>query len=96
MAKPRSGPRFFRRRGHELTVEDADGNRLQATLEKLGADSTQEDGAFVLGYCKSCDWTGPARRARDKARRDAEAHVAECPSKGKIRLGVGDDPTRPD
>ena len=84
MAKSGGGPRFFKRRGDELTVKDGEGNKHQATLERDDADSTQEDGSFVLGYCKSCDWTGPARRARDKARKDALAHSDECPSKGHL------------
>src|SRR5690349_18123475 len=79
MAKSGGGPRFFKRRGDELTVKDGEGNKHHATLERVDADSTQEDGSFVLGYCKSCDWTGPARRARDKARKDALAHSDECP-----------------
>ena len=94
MAKSRGGPRFFKRRGDELTVKDGDGNKHHATLERVDADTTQEDGSFVLGYCKSCDWTGPARRARDKARKDALAHADGCPSKGQVRLGVSDDELR--
>jgi len=66
----------------------------RVTLERVEADTTQEDGSFVLGYCKSCDWTGPARRARDKARKDALAHADDCPSKGKVRLGVSEEDLR--
>jgi hypothetical protein len=94
MAKSGGGPRFFRRRGDELTVKDGEGNKHHATLERVEADTTQEDGSFVLGYCKSCDWTGPARRARDKARKDALAHADDCPSKGKVRLGVSEEDPR--
>ncbi|MGO4598711.1 hypothetical protein [Terrabacter sp. 2RAF25] len=91
MAKP-AGLRFLRRKGHDLTVKDRDGDQHRATLEKLAGveDGTHEDGAFSFGYCKSCDWTGPARRARDKARKDAVAHQADCEGKGKIRIGVSD------
>ncbi|MDF2259304.1 hypothetical protein [Streptantibioticus ferralitis] len=35
--------------------------------------TTIERGAFAMGRC-SCGWTGPARRARDSARRDAALH----------------------
>lgn len=94
MARPARGPRFFKRRGDELTVKDAEGKKHHATLERVDADTTQEDGSFVLGYCKSCDWTGPARRAREKARRDALTHAEECPSKGKVRLGVSENDPR--
>jgi hypothetical protein len=93
MAKRDTGPRFFKRRGHDLTVKDGDGVKHHATLESVDRHGTQDAGAFAFGYCKSCDWTGPARRARDKARKDAVAHEDECTSKGKIRIGVsGDDP----
>lgn len=94
MAKSGRGPRFFKRSGDDLTVKDADGHKHHAALEPVDADNTHEDGSFVLGYCKSCDWTGPARRARDKARKDALAHVDECPSKGKVRLGVSEQDPR--
>ena len=91
MAKPGASLRFLRRDGHDLTVRDAEGDKHRATLEKLAKahdDGTQEDGAFSFGYCKSCDWTGPARRAREKARKDAVSHQSECGGKGKIRIGV--------
>jgi hypothetical protein len=94
MPKSGGGPRFLKRRGDELTVKDAGGNKHHATLERVDADSTHEDGSFVLGYCKSCDWTGPARRAREKARKDALAHAEECASKGKVRLGVSENDPR--
>lgn len=37
--------------------------------------STAERGAFCLAVC-SCGWTGPARRSRDLARKDADRHTA--------------------
>ncbi|RKT79019.1 hypothetical protein DFJ68_2474 [Terracoccus luteus] len=100
MAKPRAIPRFLTRRGHDLTVEDERGRRHQVTIEKVDAEPddgvrvTKDDGAFAFGYCKSCDWTGPARRAREKARKDATAHQDDCPKKGKVRIGVSDDDLR--
>ena len=57
-------------RGHDLTVKDSDGVKHRATLHPVDQHGTHEDGAFAFGYCKSCDWTGPARRARNKARKD--------------------------
>jgi hypothetical protein len=36
--------------------------------------SVSESGAFVAARC-TCGWRGPARRARDRARRDAEEHT---------------------
>ncbi|MER7762053.1 hypothetical protein [Streptomyces sp. NPDC097619] len=35
--------------------------------------STAERGSFCTARC-SCGWRGPARRSRDLARKDAEAH----------------------
>ena len=91
MAKPGRGPRFFSRRGHDLTVTDAAGREHHAVLEPVDRHGTQDGGAFAFGYCKGCDWIGPARRARDKAARDAVAHQEECSSNGKIRVGVSDE-----
>ena len=84
--------RFLKRKGRDLTVADPAGAKHRATLSRLEeAASVREDGSFIFGYCKSCDWVGPARRARGKARRDAMAHAADCPRKGKVRLGVTED-----
>jgi hypothetical protein len=99
MAKSDAGPRFSKRRGRDLTVKDSRGGKHHAILEPVDQDAkhppTKDDGSFVFGYCKSCDWTGPARRARDKARKDALAHEPECPEgDGKIRLGVTEDDPR--
>ncbi|MCS0638826.1 hypothetical protein NX801_24840 [Streptomyces sp. LP05-1] len=44
--------------------------------------TTTERGSFCLARC-ACGWTGPARRSRDRARADAEAHPA------------GPEPSRP-
>ncbi|MFD8146063.1 hypothetical protein [Streptomyces sp. NPDC059708] len=37
--------------------------------------STAERGSFCLAVC-SCGWTGPARRSRDLARKDATRHAS--------------------
>ncbi|MGW0395235.1 hypothetical protein ACWDYJ_31025 [Streptomyces sp. NPDC003042] len=37
--------------------------------------STAERGSFCLAVC-SCGWSGPARRSRDLARRDAVRHAS--------------------
>ena len=94
MPKGSVGPRFWKRSGHDLTVKDSEGRKHHATLESVEHQETRDDGAFAIGYCKSCDWTGPARRARDKARRDALAHQHQCPSKGKIRIGMSENDPR--
>jgi hypothetical protein len=92
MARKR-GLRFLARDGRELTVRDEEGEEHRATLRKVEAFGAHEDGAFAFGYCKSCDWTGPARRARDKARKDALVHQDDCTGKGRIRIGVSEDDT---
>ncbi|MFI2777779.1 hypothetical protein [Streptomyces sp. ALB3] len=38
--------------------------------------TTVERGSFCLARC-ACGWSGPARRSRDRARTDAEEHLAE-------------------
>ncbi|MEU8570183.1 hypothetical protein AB0C51_17850 [Streptomyces pathocidini] len=35
---------------------------------------TTDQGRFSIARC-NCGWTGPARRARSKAREDANAHT---------------------
>ncbi|MFB7174416.1 hypothetical protein ACFCYM_26880 [Streptomyces sp. NPDC056254] len=37
--------------------------------------SATDRGSFCVGVC-ACGWTGPARRSRDLARRDAAGHEA--------------------
>lgn len=37
--------------------------------------SVIERGSFAVALC-SCGWQGPARRARDRARRDADEHAS--------------------
>ncbi|MCX4906778.1 hypothetical protein [Streptomyces sp. NBC_00878] len=38
--------------------------------------TTVEQGSFCVARC-TCGWRGPARRARGRARRDAETHSTE-------------------
>ncbi|WP_042460183.1 hypothetical protein [Streptacidiphilus jiangxiensis] len=49
--------------------------RLEGRPEHL--TSVTERGAFAFARC-SCGWYSPARRSRDRARRDAEEHHAEA------------------
>ena len=84
--------RFLKRSGHDVTVADDDGKKHHATLTRVEESvDVREDGSFTFGYCKSCNWVGSARRARGKARRDAVAHLPECPGAGKVRIGVSED-----
>lgn len=84
--------RFLKRSGHDVTIADNVGQTHHATLTRIEESvSVRDDGSFTFGYCKSCDWAGSARRARGKARRDAIAHMPDCPGKGKVRIGVSED-----
>ncbi|WP_277034575.1 hypothetical protein [Actinacidiphila oryziradicis] len=38
--------------------------------------SVTENGSFAIANC-TCGWRGPARRARDRARRDATRHSSD-------------------
>lgn len=81
-------PRFRGRKGNTLEVSDSHGHRTTTPLVPLEDEPTKEEGNFAFGYCKSCDWTGRARRSRDKARRDAREHRGDCSGKGKVMLGA--------
>jgi hypothetical protein len=83
--------RFLKRKGHDLTVADDAGQRHHATLTRIeDSVSVREEGSFIFGYCKSCNWVGSARRARGKARTDALTHLPDCSGKGKVRIGVSE------
>ncbi|MDF9814695.1 hypothetical protein [Streptomyces sp. SPB162] len=49
---------------------------IQSDAAPSGTHRTMvtDKGSFAAAHC-SCGWKGPARRARDRARRDAEAHT---------------------
>lgn len=96
VAKPKL--RFLKRSGRDITIADNAGHTHHATLTRPedlddvdNPVSVREDGSFSFGYCKSCNWVGPARRARGKARRDTTAHLPDCPGKAKVRIGVTED-----
>lgn len=90
VARPRF--EFLKRKGHDLTLTDDAGQRHRATITPVtdeGAGvATREEGSFTFGYCKSCNWVGPARRARGKAARDADDHLTACPGNAKVRIGT--------
>lgn len=58
--------------------------------ESAPIGDSYDKGSFTYGYCKSCEWVGSARRARDKARRDALEHSELCAGKHKPRVGTTD------
>ncbi|YAL82894.1 hypothetical protein ACMYYO_13370 [Dermacoccaceae bacterium W4C1] len=59
--------------------------------ESAPLGDSYDKGSFTYGYCKSCEWVGSARRARDKARRDALEHVELCSGKHKPRVATLDE-----
>ncbi|MER5865687.1 hypothetical protein [Kitasatospora sp. NPDC002040] len=38
--------------------------------------TVDERGSFTFAHC-TCGWSAPARRSRDRSRRDATEHLAE-------------------
>lgn len=42
-------------------------------------DDVQERGAFAFGSCDKCGWRGPARRSRERARKDLRHHLEARP-----------------
>ncbi|MCK1798231.1 hypothetical protein MTQ01_19810 [Streptomyces sp. XM4193] len=49
-------------------------DRSELTVPSEHQLATAENGPFTHACC-SCGWRGPARRARSKARDDAQEHV---------------------
>ncbi|MEU6395232.1 hypothetical protein [Streptomyces sp. NPDC046939] len=45
-----------------------------AQQQREHATTVEEQGRFAAARC-TCGWRGPARRARSKARSDAEEHA---------------------
>lgn len=64
--------------------------KAQVPREEPNNGDTREKGSFAYGYCTKCDWEGSARRARDKARRDALVHAELCAGKHKPRIATTD------
>ena len=62
----------------------------QVPREEQRPGDTREKGSFAYGYCKSCDWQGSGRRAREKARRDALEHAELCSGRHKPRIATTD------
>jgi len=83
-------PRFLQRKGDRLKVADSRGDKHTTHLVPLDEELTREHGSFAFGYCTSCDWTGRARRSRDKARDDAQQHRTQCDGTGTTMLGAID------
>ncbi|WP_075017507.1 hypothetical protein [Actinacidiphila rubida] len=56
-------------------MRNAGSHSAPAAEEAAGEHRTTvaERGAFASARC-SCGWKGPARRARERARRDAQEH----------------------
>lgn len=66
------------------------GEKKNITVEIKQRHLTEDIGSFTFGLCTSCDWRGPGRRSREKARDDVKAHHEDCPGKGKTVLAEGE------
>lgn len=73
----------------ELRVHDVKGAK-NLVVDIKPQHLVEDVGSFTFGYCRSCDWRGPGRRSRQKARDDVAAHVENCPGKGKAVVAEGD------
>ena len=51
----------------------------KVTVEVKPSHLTEDIGSFTFGLCRSCDWRGPGRRSREKARDDVKAHHLKFP-----------------
>ena len=45
----------------------------------LPGAAVAERGAFAVAGCDRCGWQGPARRSRDRARKDLRQHLEDKP-----------------
>ncbi|WP_460467186.1 hypothetical protein [Calidifontibacter terrae] len=79
--KPKRVPTKLRVRG----LKDTKNLTVEVKPEHL----IEDVGSFTFGYCRSCDWRGPGRRSRAKARDDVSHHVDHCPGKGKAVVAEG-------
>ncbi|MBC9955759.1 hypothetical protein [Yimella sp. cx-51] len=65
------------------------GDTKKATVEVKQSHLTEDVGSFTFGLCQSCDWRGPGRRSREKARDDVKDHQQLCPDKGRTVVAEG-------
>ena len=63
--------------------EPQEAEPLEAEPLEAAAASVSERGSFAHARCAKCGWEGPARRSRDRARRDLDRHVADRPKHEK-------------
>lgn len=55
---------------------DDNGSTPPPTMMLAGLE---ERGAFAFGSCDRCGWRGPARRSRERARKDLGRHIQDKP-----------------
>ncbi|WP_329582592.1 hypothetical protein OG500_21440 [Kitasatospora sp. NBC_01250] len=60
----------------ENVVEQGAGNAAGSGSAPAHRTEVSERGSFAHAAC-SCGWFAPARRSRDRARRDAAEHLAQ-------------------
>jgi hypothetical protein len=69
-----SGPGGGTKTAAQDARRDSDG---EPSLPKGAA--VAERGAFAVAGCDRCGWQGPARRSRDRARKDLRQHLEDKP-----------------
>lgn len=65
----------------KLRKKDLEKRGITPTVDEIVFSDTPgiiDDGNFSHGICHVCDWRGPGRRAREKARRDAADHYLQA------------------
>lgn len=73
----------------KLRLKPPIGGHKKLTVEVKEKHLTEDVGSFTFGLCKSCDWRGPGRRSREKARDDVSHHHDKCAGKGKTVMAEG-------
>lgn len=73
----------------KLRLKPPVAGQKKITVEVKESHLTEDIGSFTFGLCKSCDWRGPGRRSREKARDDVQDHHDRCPGKGNAVVAEG-------
>ncbi|REF32238.1 hypothetical protein [Calidifontibacter indicus] len=73
-----------------LKLKPPIGGTKKLTVEVKPEHLTEDVGSFTFGLCTVCDWRGPGRRSREKARDDVKAHRAKHPEHGKPVVAAGE------
>ncbi len=72
-----------------VKLKSAIDGKKKVTVEVKPTHLTEDVGSFTFGLCTSCDWRGPGRRSRQKARDDVAGHIKHCKGKGEAVVTEG-------